>query len=90
MEDLKTLLIATTFLAIGGLGLYMYKSDELDLDLDLDFDDNVSDISSDVTSEASSQLEEEDIDDYNVKPKSRKNEGTKRNTKKNGGTRKKY
>ena len=35
-------------------------------------------------------LEEEDIDDYKEKPKSRKNEGTKRNTKKNGGTRKKY
>jgi hypothetical protein len=85
MEDLKTLLIATTFLAIGGLGLYMYKSDELDLDLDID--DNISDTDSDVTSEASS-LFEEDIDDY--KPKSRKNEGTKRNVKKNGGTRKKY
>jgi hypothetical protein len=83
MEDLKTLLIATTFLAIGGLGLYMYKSDELDFDID----DNISDIDSDVTSEASS-LFEEDIDDY--KPKSRKNEGTKRNVKKNGGTRKKY
>ena len=87
MEDLKTLLIATTFLAIGGLGLYMYKSDELDLDLDID--DNISDTDSDVTSEASS-IFEEDIDDYKEKPKSRKNEGTKRNTKKNGGTRKKY
>jgi len=90
MEDLKTLLIATTFLAIGGLGLYMYKSD----DLDFDVDDNISDIDSDVTSEASSQLdlddEREDIDDYKEKPKSRKNEGTKRNAKKNGGTRKKY
>ncbi len=85
MEDLKTLLIATTFLAIGGLGLYMYKSDEFDLDID----DNISDTDSDVTSEASS-IFEEDIDDYNVKPKSRKNEGTKRNNKKNGGTRKKY
>jgi hypothetical protein len=88
MEDLKTLLIATTFLAIGGLGLYMYKSDELDFDID----DNISDIDSDTsshTSEASS-LFEEDIDDYKEKPKSRKNEGTKRNTKKNGGTRKKY
>ena len=84
MEDLKTLLIATTFLAIGGLGLYMYKSDDLDLD------DNISDtdsVTSSHTSEASS-LFEEDIDDY--KPKSRKNEGTKRNNKKNGGTRKKY
>jgi hypothetical protein len=63
MEDLKTLLIATTFLAIGGLGLYMFKSDELDFDID----DNISDIDSDTsshTSEASS-LFEEDIDDWN-------------------------
>ena len=86
MEDLKTLLIATTFLAIGGLGLYMYKSEGLDLDID----DNVSDTYSESSSDASSQLDEEDIDDYKGKPKSRKNEGTKKNTKKNGGTRKKY
>ena len=89
MEDLKTLLIATTFLAIGGLGLYMYKSENLDLDVD----DNVSDTYSETSSQASdasSQLDEEDVDDYKGKPKPRKNEGTKKNTKKNGGTRKKY
>lgn len=85
MDDLKTLLIATTFLAIGGLGLYMYKSEELELGMD----DNISDTDSE-TSDDSSQLEEEDIDNYKEKPRAKKNEGTKKNTKKNGGTRKKY
>ena len=89
MNDIKSLLIATTVLAIGGLGLYMYKSEESELD----YKDDLSDSGSDTASESDSDqdesvLEEEDIDDY--KPKKTKKEGTKRNTKKNGGTRKKY
>ena len=89
MNDIKSLLIATTVLAIGGLGLYMYKSEESELF----YNDDLSESGSETASESGSDqdesvLEEEDIDDY--KPKKTKKEGTKRNTKKNGGTRKKY
>jgi len=91
MNDVKSLLIATTVLAIGGLGLYMYKSEESELDDNIDDDynnDDNSETASETSSNASSDLEELDYDDY--KPKEKKNGGTKRNSKKNGGTRKKY
>jgi hypothetical protein len=89
MNDVKSLLIATTVLAIGGLGLYMYKSE-------LDFDDRIDDNNSDTASESGSEtesdldseLEELDYDDY--KPKEKNNGGTKKNSKKNTGTRKKH
>ena len=94
MNDVKSLLIATTVLAIGGLGLYMYKNeDSEDLYLDNEhFDDDISDTASDVSShdsDASSHLEEEDIDDYYTK-ENKKNSGTRKNNKKNSGTRKKH
>jgi len=88
MNDVKALLIATTVLAIGGLGLYMYKSEESE------FDDDISETSSQLSemsdsSELSdvSNLEEEDTDNYIPK---KSNKGTKKNSKKNGGTRKKH
>ena len=87
MNDIKSLLIATTVLAIGGLGLYMYKSEESELD----YNDNFSETSSVSDSESEQEdldLEELDYNDY--KPKKTKKEGTKKNIKKNGGTRKKY
>jgi len=91
MNDIKSLLIATTVLAIGGLGLYMYKSEDSE-DSGLDYADDLSesgsDTASDSGSETASELEELDYDDY--KPKKTKKEVTKRNSKKNGGTRKKY
>lgn len=84
MNDIKSLLIATTVLAIGGLGLYMYKSEDSE---ELDYNDDFSETSS-KSDEEELDLEELDYDDY--KPKKNKKEGTKKNTKKNGGTRKKY
>jgi hypothetical protein len=92
MNDIKSLLIATTVLAIGGLGLYMYKSEDSDLIFDEQIDDDNSETGSESGSETESdldsELEELDYDDY--KPKEKKNGGTKKNTKKNGGTRKKH
>jgi hypothetical protein len=90
MNDIKSLLIATTVLAIGGLGLYMYKSEENELDYndDLSDSDSGSETASESESVTASELEELDYDDY--KPKKAKKEGTKKNIKKNGGTRKKY
>lgn len=90
MNDIKSLLIATTVLAIGGLGLYMYKSEDNELYYDDDeFSESESEIESDLDS---NELEEEDLeeldyDDYETK-KSKK--GTRRNTKKKSGTRKKH
>ena len=89
MNDIKSLLIATTVLAIGGLGLYMYKSEdseELDYNDD-DLSESGSETASESGSETTSELEELDYDDY--KPKE-KNNGTRKNAKKNGGTRKKH
>jgi hypothetical protein len=89
MNDIKSLLIATTVLAIGGLGLYMYKSeDSEELDYNDDLSESGSDTASESGSETASEIEELDYNDY--QPKKGKKEGTKKNTKKNGGTRKKH
>jgi hypothetical protein len=88
MNDVKSLLIATTVLAIGGLGLYMYKSEESELDYNDDLSESGSDTVSESGSETASEIEELDYNDY--QPKKTKKEGTKKNTKKNGGTRKKH
>ena len=85
MNDIKSLLIATTVLAIGGLGLYMYKSEENELDYSESGSETAYETSLDLDD---LDLEEENIDDYT--PKKSKKEGTKRNQKKNGGTRKKH
>jgi hypothetical protein len=93
MNDVKSLLIATTVLAIGGLGLYMYKTEDSEYSDDLYLNDDNSETASESGSEAESELdfdsdlEELDYDDY--KPKE-KNKGTRKNNKKNNVTRKKY
>ena len=90
MNDIKSLLIATTVLAIGGLGLYMYKSenDEFD-DNDDDFTESGSELESELDLDLDN-LEEEELEDLdNYSPKKSK-KGTKKNIKKKSGTRKKY
>jgi hypothetical protein len=99
MTEKLSLILATTILAIGGLGLYMYKnSDEMDdyneddyedLEDDYEVDDmseDLDDMSEDLEDEMSEDLE--DIDEYD-KPKSKSKGKTKR-ARKNGGTKKKY
>ena len=72
MNDVKSLLIATTVLAIGGLGLYMYKTEDSD---DLYLNDDNSETASESGSETESELdfdsdlEELDYDDYKPKEK---------------------
>ena len=91
MNDIKSLLIATTVLAIGGLGLYMYKTEENSED----FYDDYTESGSELESESELDLDIDDLDDLdeenldNYKTKKSKN-GTKKNTKKSKGTRKKY
>ena len=43
MNDVKSLLIATTVLAIGGLGLYMYKTEDSEYSDDLYLNDDKND-----------------------------------------------
>ena len=79
MNETMSLVLATTILAIGGLGLYMYKtSDEPDYKNDYNedelFDENEDDLS---------------IDDEYDKPKPKSRGKTKR-AKKSGGTKRKY
>ena len=89
MNDIKSLLIASTVLAIGGLGLYMYKAEESSLDYNDDLSESGSETGFESEEEEESDLEELNYDNY--KPKNiKKNEGTKKNIKKNGGTRKKH
>jgi hypothetical protein len=88
MKETMSLVLATAILALGGLGLYMYKQSD-----DFKDDDFKDDFSSDSDSELDSQFEddldsqfEEDFVDY--EPKTVKRAKTKRN-KTTGGTRKK-
>jgi hypothetical protein len=94
MNDVKSLLIATTVLAIGGLGLYMYKnSDESSFE---DYDENNENEYNDDISVTEDDLSQDDIDaeieeyydDYD-EPKPKARSKTKR-SKKSGGTRKKH
>jgi hypothetical protein len=68
MNDVKSLLIATTVLAIGGLGLYIFKSEDSELGFDDHIDDNNSETASESGSETGSELDDEieelDYDDY--------------------------
>jgi hypothetical protein len=88
MNDIKSLLIATTVLAIGGLGLYMYKTEENELDYEDDYTESGSELESELDLDNLEEEELEDLDNYS--PKKTKKDGTKRNTKKKSGTRKKY
>jgi hypothetical protein len=85
MNDAISLLLATTVLALGGLGLYMYKSSD-DKKEGKFYDED--EIFQDDESDSSSSDEDFDLE-YEPKPRRRSNVKTKRN--KNGsGTKKKY
>lgn len=95
MTEKLSLILATTILAVGGLGLYMYKnSDEMDDYNEDDYDDD--DLSDDTVSQdddvSQDNISEDDFveeEDVYDKPKSRSKGKTKR-AKKNGGTKRKY
>lgn len=97
MNDSMSILLATTILALGGLGLYMYKSSE-DSQKGGDEDYNeeslfggnfwgLSDDKNDDDSILTEDLEEEK--DYNYKPR-RKNVKTQRNRKSTGTSKRRY
>lgn len=86
MNETMSLFLATAILAIGGLGLYMYKSSDgleiVDYNEDNLFEDDINDdLSSDDDDDYS-----EDFNNYEPKVKSR---GKTKRTKTSGGTKKK-
>lgn len=84
MNETMSLVLATAILAIGGLGLYMYK--QPDNDFNYDDDDNSSGSESDLESDLESELGDEYLDNYEPKVVQR---GKTKRSKPSGGTRKK-
>ena len=85
MNETMSLLLATAILAAGGIGLFMYKSND-----DL-FSSNEEELMEEIDFDDLDELG--DYDDYeeDYKPKSRSNKNkTKRNTKQTGGSRRRY
>ena len=83
MKETMSLVLATAILALGGLGLYMYKQSD-------DFKDDFSSYS-DSDSELDSEFKhdyEEDFIDYEPKTKKIVKRGKTKRTKPTGGTRK--
>ncbi len=92
MNETMSLVLATTILALGGLGLYMYKqSDDFKDDIN---DDYSSESESESGSDLDSQLDYDDKylnDDFiDYEPKSVKRGKTKRNKTSNGTKKKRY
>jgi len=78
-----SLLLATAILAAGGIGLFMYKSND-----DL-FSTNEEELMEEIDFDDLDELDDYEEEEY--KPKSRTNKNkTKRNTKQTGGSRRRY
>ena len=88
MNETMSLVLATAILAVGGLGLYMYKTSD-----DLEYDDYIEDDNSFDNNYNNDEVSEETYDDLDddiyEKQKVRSRNKTKR-SKKSGGTKRKY
>lgn len=85
MNDIMTLVLMTTVLAAGGLGLYMYKSDENKKDCDGYNEDEL------FNSFNNTLDKDEIIDDEIYQSKTKVKSGkTKRNKRSNIGTKRRY
>jgi hypothetical protein len=82
-----SLLLATTVLAISGLGLYMYKSEDGD---DYAKEDEFNSDDEIVEDEILDEDDEDDIDYYAPKARSRAGKSKTKRNKKGGGTKRKY
>ena len=94
MNDSLSILLATSILALGGIGLYMYKSSEdTQKGCDIEYDEG-SLFSGDfwgVSNDNEKELFDDDLEYYeeDVKPR-RKNSKTQRNRKQTGTSRRRY
>ncbi len=100
MNDSMSILLATTILALGGLGLYMFKSsDENDTKDNQDnydegslFGGNFWGSKHEDEDEEESDYEDEDESDYEeeIKPRKRNSTRTQKNRKSTGTSRRRY
>lgn len=89
MNDSLSILLATTFLALGGLGLYMYKSS--DYVQENDCDEDVSIENETLAHKNQHDQEVADISDSELDQKPRKrNVKTQRIKKNTGSSRRRY
>lgn len=88
MNDLNSLLLATTFLALGGLGIYMYKGQD---DNKTQSGGEDTDYNEDNSWFSSKNEDDEDNSEYVVETKTRTRGGkTKRSRGKLSGTKRRY
>ena len=81
MNDLNSVLIATTVLAIGGLGFYMYKSEKGEELFEFDdLEEDLEDYSS--TDDDDEEEEEEEEEEVNKKNRTKRNRNDNSKTKK--------
>lgn len=94
MNDSMSILLATTILALGGLGLYMYKSSDdsqkggEEYNEDSIFGGNFWSLSDDKSSD-DEKIDEDFEEEEDYKPR-RKNAKTQRNKKSTGTSRRRY
>ena len=95
MNDSMSILLATTILALGGLGLYMYKSSDSQKEDDKEeyneesiFGGNFWNFSDEKNEDDNLEEELENFDE-DIKPR-RKNTKTQRNRKSTGTSRRRY
>jgi len=115
MNDSMSILLATTILALGGLGLYVYRTNHEEQNggdnVDSDKEDksreesifssvnlfNWSDSEEDTDKEKEKDQDkdqdvvlDEELEDYEVKPRKRNNVKTQRNKKQSGSSKRRY
>lgn len=92
MNDTISLLLATTILALGGVGLYMYKSDDIKKGGD-DYNEDTlfgsGNLWSEDEDEYADEIPREDESFYEAPVRSRGSK-TKRNNRKSAGTKRRY
>ena len=86
MNETLSLLLATTVLAIGGAGLYMYKSDDSDLVGGDDYNEDTAFSSNDEINDADNI----DNDYYEPKARSRVSKTKTKRNRKGLGTKRRY
>jgi hypothetical protein len=85
MNDVSSLLMATSILAIGGLGLYMYKNADDDDDDDISYnEDTLFEDDNEYEDEVQPDYEDEELEEEIYQPKSKTKGKTKRNRKTTG------
>ena len=88
MNESMSLLLATVILSIGGLGLYMYKSEESEEE---DYnEDSIFDLNESTFDELPELEEEEDYEVYQPKNKKRNVKTKTKRNKKSSGSKRRY